>query len=105
MSARAFTLDELTTFNYHTATPSLPENERKRVFFIPPSVGNFSSERKSFCILASIGLANPLSIHVMLFLNFSPAQHIAKMFLLFSIARNLSLPLSSDRTHNPNPRK
>ena len=105
MSAHAFTLGELTTFNYYTATPSLPEYEGKRVFFIPPSVGNFSSERKSFCILASLGLANPLSIHVMSFLNLSPAQHITKMFLLFRIARNLSLPLSSDRTQNPNPRK
>ena len=73
--------------------PSL-KNERKRVFFTPPSVGNFSSEKKSFCILASLGFANPLPIHVMSFLNISPAQCIAKMFLLVSIARNLALPLS-----------
>ena len=76
------------------------ENEQKRVFFIPPSVGNFSSERKSFCILAYLGSANPLSIHVMSNLNFLSAQYIAKMFLLFSIARNPSLPLSSDRTQS-----
>ena len=41
MSAHAFTLGELTTFHYHTATPSVPEYEGKRVFFIPPSVANF----------------------------------------------------------------
>ena len=77
--------------------PSL-ENQRKRFFFVPPSVGNLSSEWKSFCILAFVGFA--LSIHVMSFLNFSSAQYIAKMVFLFSIARNLSLPLSSDRTQS-----
>ena len=79
--------------------PSL-ENQRKRFFFVPPSVGNLSSEWKSFCILAFLGFANPLSIHVMSFLNFSSAQYIAKMFFRFSIARNLSLPLSSNRTQS-----
>ena len=50
-----YMLGELTTFNCiisdqcHTI-PSL-EYERKRVLFIPPSVSNFSLERKSFCIL------------------------------------------------------
>ena len=34
----------------HVRNSSL-ECERKRVLFIPPSVSNFSSERKSFCIL------------------------------------------------------
>ena len=79
--------------------PSL-ENQRKRFFFVPPSVGNLSSEWKSFCILAFLGFANPLSIHVMSFPNFSPAQYIAEMFLLSSIARNPSLPLSSDRSQS-----
>ena len=79
--------------------PSL-ENQRKRFFFVPPSVGNLSSEWKSFCTLAFLGFANPLSIHVMSFLNFSSAQYIAKMFFRFSIARNLSLPLSSNRTQS-----
>ena len=49
------------------APPSeLTEYERKRVFFIAPSVGSFSSPGKSFCILkylASLGFANPLSIN------------------------------------------
>ena len=57
----------------------LTEYERKRVFFIPPSVGSFSSPGKSFCILkylASLGFANILSINVMLFLNFSLPQYI-----------------------------
>ena len=79
--------------------PSL-ENQRKRFLFVPPSVGTFSSEWKSFCILASLGFANPLSIHVMSFLIFSSAQYIAKTFLLFSVARNPSLPLSSNRTQS-----
>ena len=92
MSAHAFTLGELISDQCHPI-PSL-EYEWKRAIFIPPSVGNFSSERKSFCVLASLGFANPLSIHVMSFLNFAPPQCIAKMFLLISIARNLAFPLS-----------
>ena len=53
MSEHAFTLGELTTFNYIRPMYTIPslEYERKRVLFIPPSVGNFSLERKSFCIL------------------------------------------------------
>ena len=53
MSAHAFTLGELTTFNYIRPMYTIPssEYERKRVLFIPPSVGNFSLERKSFYIL------------------------------------------------------
>ena len=55
MSEQAFTLGELklTAFNYIRPMYTIPslEYERKRVLFIPPSVGNFSLERKSFCIL------------------------------------------------------
>ena len=42
MSEHAFTLGELTTFNYIRPMYTIPslEYEGKRVFFIPPSVGN-----------------------------------------------------------------
>ena len=49
--SRWLSLLYLTISDQCTCTiPSL-EYERKRVLFIPPSVGNFSLERKSFCIL------------------------------------------------------
>ena len=53
MSKNAFTLGDLTTFNYIKPMYTIPslEYERKRVLFIPPSAGNFSLEMKSFCIL------------------------------------------------------
>ena len=53
MSKNAFTLGDLTTFNYIKPMYTIPrlEYERKRALFIPHSVGHFSLERKSFCIL------------------------------------------------------
>ena len=53
MSEHVFTLGELTTFNYIRPIYTIPslEYERKRDLFIPHSVGHFSLERKSFCIL------------------------------------------------------
>ena len=87
--SHTFTLGEITGFKNQTSVQNsaflaappteLTEYERKRVFFIPPSVGSFSSPGKSFCILkylASLGFANILSINVMLFLNFSLRQYI-----------------------------
>ena len=85
-SSHAFTLGEITAFKNQTSVHNSAflaapptEYERKRVFFIPPSVGSCSSPGKSFCILkylASLGFANPLSVNVMLFLNFSLPQYI-----------------------------
>ena len=63
--------DQCTQFRQFCSAP-LTEYEQKRVFFIPPSVVSFSAAGKSFCILlylASLGFANPLSIH-MLFLHY-----------------------------------
>ena len=92
MCAHAFMLCEIIAFKNQTSVHnsvfcSVPptEYERKRVFSIPPSVGSFSSAGKSFCILqylASSGFANPLSVHMMLFLHLSPPQYIAIIFLL-----------------------
>ena len=92
MSAHAFTLGEIIAFKNQTSVHnsifcSAPptEYERKHVFSIPPSVGSFSLAGKSFCIvqyLVSLGFANPLSIHMMLFLHLSPPQYIAIIFLL-----------------------
>ena len=96
MSAHAFKLSELTAHALYTIPfllHTMTEYDRKRVFFIAPSFGSFSLAGKSFCILqylASLSFANPLSIHVMLFLHFSPPQYIAIIFLLLSIARKFS---------------
>ena len=80
--------------------PSL-EYERKRFFFVPPSVGNFSSEWKSFFILASLGFANPLSIHVMSFLNFLNCSIYSKNVFAFQYSQKpFSLSLSSDRNQS-----
>ena len=96
----------------YTIPSFVPHHQSFRVlaavsFFIPPSVGSFSSIGKSFSILqylASLGFSNPLSTHVMLFVHFSAPQYLAIIFLILSIARNPSLSLSprlslsSDRT-------
>ena len=104
MSAHALTVDEINAFKNQTSVHNsvfcsalLTEYERKRVFFIPPSVGSFSSTGKSFSILqylAFLGFSNPLSIHVMLFVHFSAPQYLAIVVLLPNIARKLSLSLS-----------
>ena len=109
MSAHAFMLGELSAFKIRSVSvhnsvfcSSPPEFQSfggNVSFFIPPSVGSFSSVGKSFSILqylASLGFSNPLSTHVMLFVHFSGPQYLAIIFLIISIARKPSL--SSDRT-------